>query len=148
MRRIALYAGVLGVLGMASLAVADLAVDTDEERIDDMLHEVASARGKSEAILHHVDLAAVPLEISSGRHLERYDRDGYDELLSQASDLDEQLGARPMDVRQSEIQVHGAEAHVVVNFAVGGDADHLVPCDIELRKVTGRWLIQRLRVMS
>jgi hypothetical protein len=147
MKRLALYAGILGVLGITSIAVADLAVETDEERIDGMLHEVARSRGKAEAILRHVDLSAVPLEVSVGHHEERFGQDDFDELVSRAEDLDGALGARPLEVRQREIEIRGTEAKVIANLVAEDAPEDLVPCDIELHRAGDRWLVQRVRVM-
>ncbi|MBI2893110.1 MAG: hypothetical protein HYY06_06125 [Deltaproteobacteria bacterium] len=145
MRRIALWAIILAVVGTASAAVADLAVETDEERIDSMLREVASARGKAEAILRHVDLESVPLEVSAGRDVERFDESDYDDLSARAADLDLDLGDRRVEVRQSQITVSGAEARVIANFVL--DGDEVTPCDVTLRRVRDRWLVSRIRVM-
>lgn len=145
MRRIAFWAVALAVVGTASAAVADLAVETDQERIDGMLREVAGAHGKAEAILRHVDLSVVPLELSAGRTLERFDESDYDELSARAFDLDQDLGSRSLEVRQSQTTVDGDEARIIANFVL--DGDDVTPCDVTLRRAGGRWLVGRIRVM-
>ena len=145
MRRAVTWTAALLIFGTASYSLADLAIVTDEERIDSIIDDVASARHKGEALLRSVDLSRAPLEVSVGRDIEEFRSGDDDVLLGRAAEVDDQLGTGALEVRQREITIDGENAHVIVNLARG---DELIPCDLTLRRSGARWLIARLRVMG
>ena len=150
MRRLALYSIVVSLLGMASLAVADLAIVTDEERIEDMLHEVAGSSSKVQTILRHIDLERAPLEVRIGRIVSRYEPEEYEGLAAAAAQLDADIGARRVEVRQSEIDVQDGTAQVIANFVGESDGASIqtLACEANLRKVGQRWIVERIHVMD
>lgn len=145
MRRIVTWLVAALVLGTATLSVADLAVETDEERIDRLIDDLATSRHKGETLLRAVDLSRAPLEVSVGQQVARYRHGDDDELLGRAAELDEELGGGPLDVRQRQITVEGDRARVIVNL---GHDDDLVGCDVTLHRAGDRWLLERLRIMG
>lgn len=145
MRRIVTWVVAVVVLGTASLAVADLAVVTDEERIDRLIDDVASARHKGNTLLRAVDLSRAGLEVSVGRRVERYGAGDDAALVARVVDLDERLGGEPLEVRQRQITVEGDRAHVIVNLV---REDERIGCDVTLHRAGDRWLVERVRVMG
>jgi len=145
MRRALTWVAAVLVLGVASYAAADFAVETDEERIDQIIDDVASARHKGNTLLRAVDLAQAPLEVSVGRQVERFGSGDDQALLGRAAEIDDELGGAPFEVRQRQITIDGERARVIVNLARGAE---LIPCDLTLRRAGRRWLLERLRVMG
>ena len=133
------------IFGVASYAAADFAVETDEERIDQMIDDVASARHKGNTLLRAVDLAQAPLEVSVGQQTQRFASGDDEALLARAAEVDDELGGDPLEVRQRQITIDGESARVIVNLARGSE---LIPCDLTLRRAGRRWLLARLRIMG
>lgn len=145
MRRFLTWLVAVTVLGAASLAAADLAIETDEERIDGLIDDVATARHKGNTLLRAVDLSRTGLEVSVGRQTERFGEGDDAELLDRAADLDEQLGGAPLVVRQRQITVEGDRARVIVNLV---RQDERIGCDVTLHRAGDRWVLERFRVMG
>jgi hypothetical protein len=145
MRRVITWVLALIVLGTGFLTAADLAVDTDEERIDRLIQEMATSQHKGNTLLRAVDLSRAELEVSVGREVDRFRSGDDDRLLGRAADLDERLGVAPFEVRQREITIQGDRAHVIVNFVRD---DERIGCDVTLHRAGDRWLLERVRVMG
>lgn len=145
MRRVVTWAAALLIFGAASYAIADLAVETDEERIDRMIDDVASARHKGDTLLRAVDLSRAPLEVSVGRDVEQFAAGDDDVLVGRVAAVDDRLGSAPLEVRQRQITIEGEQARVIVNLSRDGE---LIPCDLTLHRSGQRWIISRLRVMG
>lgn len=145
MRRAVTWVAAFLVFGAASCGLADLAFESDEERIDGMIDDVASARHKGETLLRAVDLAHAPLEVSVGQDVEEFAAGDDEILLGRVAEVDETLGSDPLEVRQRQITIDGESARVIVNLARDGE---LIPCDVTLRRAGQRWLIARVRVMA
>lgn len=145
MRRVVTWVAAVMVLGTASLTAADLAVETDEERIDRLIDDLATSQHKGNALLRAVDLSRAELEVSVGRDVDRYRPGDDDRLLGRAADLDETLGGAPLEVRQREITIEGDSARVIVNLVRD---DRTIGCDVTLHRSGDRWLLERVRVMG
>jgi hypothetical protein len=145
MRRIVTWAVTLVVLGTASIAVADYAIVTDEERIEGLIDEVASSRHKGNALLRAVDLSRADLEVSVGRRVERFRAGDDADLVARVADVEARLGATPLEVRQRQITIEGDHARVIVNLA---QDDELIACDVTLQRAGDRWVLERVRVMG
>ncbi len=145
MKRLVTWMVAAMVLGVASLAAADLVIVTDEERIDGLIDDVAAARHKGNTLLRAVDLSRSGLEVSVGRRVEHSGAGDDAAVLERATDLDDRLGGAPLEVRQRQITIEGDRARVILNLARD---DERIGCDVTLHRVGDRWLLERVRVMG
>lgn len=127
----------------------DLAVETDEERVMDVVQSVVEARDESrgEAALHAVSLESHPLEVSGPGVEHVYDAADRAPLADLVSEVEDLLEGAELSILQSEITVHADSAHVVLNVEIAhGEETSFLPMDLDLRRLGDSFVVTRVRL--
>lgn len=125
----------------------DLAVETDEERLDAFVDALIEDDAPASAALRHADPNREPLLFAAGRTRAWFDEG--DEIALERT-VQRELGDRlagQREVLQESVRIHGQgdEATVALRLRTH---EGTVDARLELRRHGDRWLLRELRVSS
>ncbi len=137
--RIFLVAFVLGTFGL----VVDVLVTTDEERLEELSHQLGDRDQRVDGLLDWVNLTEQDFVIETPRGSERLIEGDESDLGVVLDDAFAALGAGETEVVQRSVHLQGDRATVALR--VRNDVDYGL-CNVTLQRHADGWRAQRLVV--
>lgn len=149
MRTAILLATTAGLLCGGVALAWDLAVETDEERVLEVVSSVVGARDESrgEAAMRAVSLESHPLEISGPDLVHVYDAADRAPLADLVAEVEDAMEGAELSVVQAQVTVREDSAHVVLNVEIDrGEDVEFLPMDVDLRRLGDGFVVTRVRL--
>ena len=137
----------ISALSLSGVAVAaDALVVTPREELDGFLEAVSRGepQARTDAVIGHMDPAAVPLRLRTDGKLLRFGNGEAGELAENVRQVLGVFDSPQQELLQHSIKIEGERASVTTRM---GDSSYEQTVIYELALKDGRWLIRSLRAL-